>query len=163
MPREALLEKTNFFFSRSHHLEIPSGLGTVACVYFLSQCWDLIWLRLHGSRACSHSVWDFMCASVLQYLEDLLSSVCSIYLLLQSLLLFFHKVPWAPRVERFDGHIPLRTKRPQVCHWERYPAVGLSFCSHLLQPEASLMLAEQDTVLWVEQNVIRSHFVCIFL
>ena len=30
------------------------------------------------------------------------------------------------------------------------------YCSHLLQEEASLMMAEQGTDLYVEQNVIRS-------
>ena len=36
------------------------------------------------------------------------------------------------------------------------------YCSHLLQDEASLMMAEQGTDLYVEQNVIRSHFIITF-
>lgn len=43
------------------------------------------------------------------------------------------------------------------------PIAVLHLCSHLLQEEASLMMAEWDTDPWVEQNVIRSHFIAVFL
>ena len=43
------------------------------------------------------------------------------------------------------------------------PIAVLHLCSYLLQEEASLMMAEWDTDPWVEQNVIRSHFIAAFL
>lgn len=42
----------------------------------------------------------------------------------------------------------------------------LFICSHLLRPlqvEASLMMAEQDTDQWVQQNVVRNHDIVTFL
>ena len=45
-----------------------------------------------------------------------------------------------------------------------YLAVSLCICSHLLQGDASLMVAEQDTDLWAWQNIVRSYFiVALFL
>lgn len=43
------------------------------------------------------------------------------------------------------------------------PIAVLHLCSYLLQEEASLMMAEWNTDPWVEQNVIRSHFIAAFL
>lgn len=39
--------------------------------------------------------------------------------------------------------------------------VVLCICFHLLQEEASLLVAEQGTDLWVYQNAIRSHFITV--
>lgn len=38
------------------------------------------------------------------------------------------------------------------------PVMSLCICSHLLLEETSLMMTEQDTVLWGQQNAPRSHF-----
>lgn len=42
-------------------------------------------------------------------------------------------------------------------------AVSLCSFSYLLQVEGSLMVAEQGTVLWLQQNATRSHFIDISL
>lgn len=39
---------------------------------------------------------------------------------------------------------------------------GKDIYSHLLQEEATLMMARQDTDLWVQQNVSRSHSIAFF-
>lgn len=67
-------------------------------------------------------------------------------------------VLWAPR-----GRFWLR---PPVSNWEFQGLslsahglfVGLCISSHLLQEEASMMMAEPGTDIWVEQKVIRTHF-----
>lgn len=41
--------------------------------------------------------------------------------------------------------------------------VGLSICSRLLQKESFLMMTEQGTDVWVQQNIVKSHFIVIFL
>lgn len=43
------------------------------------------------------------------------------------------------------------------------PVVGLSIRSHLVQEETSRTMTERGTGLWVLLNVIRGHFVAMFL
>lgn len=67
-------------------------------------------------------------------------------------------VLWAPR-----GRFWLR---PPASNWEfqglslsaRGLFVGLCISSHLLQEEASMMMAEPGTDIWVEQKVVSTHF-----
>ena len=62
--------------------------------------------------------------------------------------------------EGFDGDIPFRTECFKVSH--TLYNVCLCICSHLLQEEASLVMADQGTDLWVQQNVIGGHFIVTF-
>lgn len=52
---------------------------------------------------------------------------------------------------------------PRFVGYHLAVSLGLCFCSHLLQEEASLRMAEQDLDLWVQQNVIMSDFTPPFL
>lgn len=62
----------------------------------------------------------------------------------------------APQDAQSVGSHRTRYLRPTK---ERCPVMGLCVSSCLLQAEASLMVAEQGTVLRVLQNVFRKHFI----
>ena len=58
--------------------------------------------------------------------------------------------------EGFVGDIPFRIESKRfltLCNIWQWDFI----CSHILQEEASLMMSEQGTDLWGEQNIIRSH------
>lgn len=55
----------------------------------------------------------------------------------------------------------LRLSASDLSLFSFYPVVDLSISSHLLQEEASMMMTESSTYLWVEQNVIRSYLLLV--
>ena len=66
--------------------------------------------------------------------------------------------PWIPEPwwEGCNVAIPFTNEHSKVPYSPHCPAVDFCVNCHLLQ--ASLMMAEHGTSLWVEQYVIRSHF-----
>ena len=69
----------------------------------------------------------------------------------------FAKFPESWR-ERFDGDFPSRTGCSKVTNLlSAYCPVLFSTCLYLLQEEVSLMITMQDTDLWIEKQVTRSH------
>lgn len=63
-----------------------------------------------------------------------------------------------PMGEGFDGQIWFRVKYSKSINLGVLSGCGYLSCNSLLQEEVSLIMAEQDTDLWVSQKVIRSHF-----
>lgn len=140
--------------------EIVSGYGMVSCVHsiFFCQHWDYIWLA---------PCWSFTTATASPCSHTCLScavwTALGVYVAFGSFCPLFFRVLWALR----EG---IRWIHP-IYDWDlqglslfvHFPVVGLSICSHLLKAESSLMMAEQDSDLYVEQNAIRSCFTTTFL
>lgn len=71
-PSEPSMEKIDFPLPRRYQLQIASWLGVGLCVYFFFSVLGLCLVCM--LYACHHSLCEFMCGSILLYLEDQVSS-----------------------------------------------------------------------------------------
>lgn len=88
--------------------------------------------------------------------EGLLLFVSSIHLL-------FYGVPWSPKTWISWAHPPYGKVVQSLSLSVQCLAVGHCICSYVLQKEASQVISEQNTDLWVYQNIIRNNFINVFL
>lgn len=88
------------------------------------------------------TVSEFICVSLLLCLECIVSLVISI--------------PTASQNISASSSTSLREGL------DTYNPFGLCIYFHLIQEEASLMMVDQDADLWVQQKVVRSHYISIF-
>ena len=108
--------------------------------------------------ACCHSLCEFRCVSVPLCLGfvSLGSPIPTGYLCTS----FSIEFPESCGKE-FDGDILSRTVSRCLTPCT-LSICGFYMCSPLLREEASLMMAEQGTDLWVWQKFVRSHFIALF-
>lgn len=95
-------------------------------------------------RVCWHSLCELTCASVLLCVEDTSALVLSI------LFGSYSHSDYSPHRSlspegRGDDIIPCMTGSSKVSHPTYCPVVGLCATSHLLQEEASLIMADRGT------------------
>lgn len=112
-------------------------------------------IDLCKSCACYHSLYEFLCTSVLLCLDDLVSWVSSISFCSSN-----HSASssaWFPKPWRkgLDGDISFKTEYSIFC------TLAIDLYISFTAEEASLMMAEQS--LWVQQKIIRSDFIAMFL
>lgn len=128
-------------------------------IYSLSQHWDPIWLRSTQALCMlPQSLWVHKSISLTVSRRPCFLGVFHLNWLLQSFCLILG----------LEGRDLI-----EVCHFDQLfwglslfihcPVAVLHRCSYLLYEEASLMMAKWDTDPWVEQNVVRSHFIAAFL
>lgn len=90
---------------------------------------------------CCHSLWWVHACISLVVSRGPLFLMIPILFPLESIHLsnVWFSEPWR---SRFDEGIPFRTDCNKISLSAHYPAMGLCFCSHLLQENASLIMAE---------------------
>jgi hypothetical protein len=96
--------------------------------------------------ACCINVSEFICVWIMLILEGLAFSWCCSSPL--SLTVTLPSLPWSSLCPdgEFDGDLPFKTECSKVSHSLQCLAVVLSMCSHSLQDETSLMMAEPCTI-----------------
>lgn len=160
-PVRVCWRKIIFFFVCSYQLDKVSSLGMEACVYFPSQLLDPIWLRtVQAMDMLPHSICEFIHMPILLCRRSSFLGAFHPHWLLQSSHLLC-RVQWALRGGVW-WRCSFKTEDIKISHFLFVSIVGLCIGSYLFQKEASRMLAEKDTDLWVEQNVARSHFITNF-
>lgn len=102
-------------------------------------------LELCRPFACGHSPCEFMCMSVLLFVQGLDSLVSSVRTGSYNLSAFSSSEFLEPRKEGFDDCIPFYIECSKVSHFLNTATVDHCICSCLLQEEAALLMGEQDT------------------
>lgn len=149
-PSDILLKKPHFSFTRGYQLELAFWLSMEACVLIPFSCRTPS--GADPCRSCACSVSEFLCVHhtlFVLYLESLVSLVpsilCGSYILSSSSSAEFPE----PCGETFDGDISLRDEYSKVFHSLNFDCGSLFFFFQLMQEEATLMMAEQNTDLCV--------------
>lgn len=162
-----LIYRRDLFFLRSYQLKMYCGLGIWTCVHFPVNAGAPSDRDLFRLYACCHSFFLWVHLSVTQTDEtfvsrSLVSSVSlvptSFYSHSASSSIAFTK----SQDEKFDGYISFSTKDIRS-HTFCSVRVCVSILSHLLWEKVSLGMTEQDSGLWIYQNIIWSHLIATFL
>lgn len=159
---ETSLEETKFSFASGYQLERAAELGMEACMHFCFSSRTPSGADVCRSCECCLSLWVPMCVD-----SYWLSASCFFgfphfpWFFSHTFCLLFHRVSGALK-GRIWWRCLIRAECPRTsCSWQ-IVCLWVPVCSHLLKEEASLMVAEQGTDLWVQQNVIRTHFIDTF-
>lgn len=157
IPSETLLkEKNKFSFVSYYEWEMASGLGMRARLCF-SQLWKPVWFRLMQIASRCPSLFEFTCGSALVSRRPCCLGVPHPHWLLVIL------CPLPQNFLSHEGRDFLGLSVPSSPTMHVVQVLGLWIDSRFGQEEAALIVADGDTGLWVQQNVIGSHFTVMFL
>ena len=103
-----------------------------------------------------------MCGNTVESRWSLCPCVLHVLLLLNSV--YLPPLPQFPELwwEGFDEESCLSLECLTLSISTYFLAVDICICFHLLQEDTSLMMAEQNTSLWLWQDIIKSHFILPF-
>ena len=139
IPRDIQLEKTGYSSPSKYQMQLLFWLGIEVYLLPLPSTRILSGLNLWQSHTCCRSQYEFICASLLRYLEEAISLESVTRLELGCFHLFFHVDPWP--LQGFDANIPCRTECSKV-----------SYSLHLVQLRFSVLIiiyCKKEFLWWV--------------